>query len=119
MSRPKKEDREFRDYLMDILESVADIQNFTSDITYKELEKDKKTLYAVIRCFEVLGEAVKKIPQDIRKKHSDVPWEEMAGMRDKLIHEYFGVDVETLWDTIEEDLPSLKDIVSKIVDNLR
>lgn len=119
MSKRKKEDRESRDYLNDILEAIGDIRNFTRDITYKDLEKDKKTLYAVIRCLEVLGEAVKKVPAHIRKEYPAIAWREIAGMRDKLIHEYFGVDVETLWDTIQEDLSPLKDIVSKIIENLR
>lgn len=118
MSKKKREDRELRDYLDDILGSISDIQDFTRDMTYKDLENDKKTFYAVIRCLEVLGEAVKKIPKDIRKQYAGVPWEEMAGMRDKLIHEYFGVDADTLWDTIQEDLSPLKDVVSKIIDNL-
>ncbi len=118
MSRRKKEDREFRDYLKDILGSISDIQNFTRDITQKELEKDKKTLYAVIRCLEVLGEAVKKVPKDIAKEYPHVPWKEIAGMRDKLIHEYFGVDIETLWDTIQEDITPFKDAVTKIIRDL-
>mgnify|MGYP001588903647 FL=1 len=91
-----KEDRELRDYLNDILEMIGNIRNFTEGISYEELEGDKKTLYAVIRCLEVLGEAVKKIPSYIREEHPEIPWQEIAGMRDKLIHEYFGVDIETV-----------------------
>ncbi len=72
------------------------------------LESDKKTLYAVIRCLEVLGEAAKKIPNCIREEYPEIPWQEIAGMRDRLIHEYFGVDIETIWDTIQEDLSPLK-----------
>ena len=119
MYSPGKEDRESLDYLNDIMESIADIRHFTRDKTQKGLAKDKKTLYAVIRCFEILGEAVKKVPKDIKKKYPQVPWEEIAGMRDKLIHEYFGVDVDTLWDTIHEDLSPFEDIISKIVNDLR
>ena len=89
------------------------------DIFLDEFENDKKTLYAVIRCLEVIGEAVKKIPIDIRKQYSDIPWQEISGMRDKLIHEYFGVDIETIWDTIHEDLPLLKVTIHNITNDLK
>jgi uncharacterized protein with HEPN domain len=73
-------------------------------MSYEELTEDKKTLYAVIRCLEVLGEAVRNIPPSVRKEYPDFAWQEVAGMRDKLIHEYFGVDTEIIWDTISEDI---------------
>ncbi|MBU0701170.1 DUF86 domain-containing protein [bacterium] len=111
----KKEDRDIRDYLNDILEMIEDIKNFTEGISYEGLERDKKTLYAAIRCLEVLGEAVKKIPNSIREEYPEIPWQEIAGMRDRLIHEYFGVDMETIWDTIQEDLSPLKETITKII----
>ena len=86
----KGEERSIRDYLNDILEMIEDIWNFTKNMSYEDLERDKKTLYAVIRCLEVLGEAVKKIPKYIREEYPEIPWQEIAGIRDKLIHEYFG-----------------------------
>lgn len=70
----------------------------------------------MIRCLEVLGEAVKKFPVNIRKEYPAIPWQEIAGMRDKLIHEYFGVDVETIWDTIQEDLAPLNDAIAKVLE---
>jgi len=115
----KREDRDIKDYLNDILEVIEDIKNFTEGISYEELENDKKTLYAVIRCLEVLGEAVKKIPNVIKEKYPEIPWQEIAGMRDKLIHEYFGIDIEIVWDTIKADLPLLKEIVTKIINDLQ
>jgi uncharacterized protein with HEPN domain len=115
----KKEDRDIRDYLNDILEMIEDIRNFTEGISYEGLGSDKKTLYAVIRCLEVLGEAVKKIPNCIREEYPEMPWQEIAGMRDRLIHEYFGVDMETIWDTIQEDLSPLKETVTKIINDLQ
>lgn len=113
-----KDDRDLRDYLHDILDMLEDIRIFTQGMSYEDLESDKKTIYAVIRCLEVIGEAVKKIPENIREEYTKIPWQEIAGMRDKLIHEYFGVDVETIWDTIQEDLSSLKDAVKKIINDL-
>ena len=97
MSKGKK-DRDLRDYLNDILEMIGDILSFTKDMSSEDLHSDKKTLYAVIRCLEVIGEAVKRIPQSIKENYVEIPWQEIAGMRDKLIHEYFGVDIEMIWD---------------------
>lgn len=113
-----KEERSIRDYLNDILEMVENIWNFTKNMSYEDLERDKKTLYAVIRCLEVLGEAVKKIPKYIKEEYPEIPWQEIAGIRDKLIHEYFGVDIEIVWDTIDEDLSPLKVAVTKIINDL-
>ncbi|RKZ33910.1 DUF86 domain-containing protein [bacterium] len=113
-----KEERNIRDYLNDILEMIEDVWNFTNNMSYEDLESDKKTLYAVIRCLEVLGEAVKKIPKDIREEYPEISWQEIAGIRDKLIHEYFGVDIEIVWDTIHEDLYPLKAAIIKIINDL-
>ncbi len=111
-------DREFSDYLNDILEAIDDIQSFTEHMSFKGLESDKKTLYAVIRCLEILGEAVKKIPKNIKEKYPNIPWKDMAGMRDVLIHDYFGVDVETVWLTVNEKIPHIKPIVEKMLKEL-
>jgi uncharacterized protein with HEPN domain len=111
----KKEGRDIRDYLDDILEMIRDIDNFTKDVVFEDFVSDKKTLYAVIRCLEFIGEAVKNIPESIRDKNPKIPWQEIAGMRNKLIHEYFGIDTETLWDTIKEDLSPLKETIAKII----
>lgn len=110
--------REFRDYLNDIIEVIDDIQNFTENISFKDLESDKKTLYAVIRCLEILGEAVKKIPKNVKERCPDIPWKDMAGMRDVLIHDYFGVDIETIWLTVNEKIPHIKPIVEKMLKEL-
>ena len=87
-------------------------------IGFEDLETDKKTQYAVIRCLEVIGEAAKKIPDKSREKHPGIPWQEISGMRDKLIHDYFGVDLNTVWDTIQEDLSPLKKAVENLLHDL-
>jgi uncharacterized protein with HEPN domain len=117
MSEEKK-DRDIKDYLNDILEKIADIGAFTEGMGYEDLETDKKTQYAVIRCLEVIGEAAKKIPDKSREMHPGIPWQEISGMRDKLIHEYFGVDLNTVWDTIQEDLSPLKEAVENLLHDL-
>ena len=110
--------RDPRVYLDDILEAIQRIEQYSSYPDYSAFEKDKKTIDAVIRNFEVIGEASKKIPLAIRRKYPDIPWAEMAGMRDKLIHEYFGVNAQILWKTIKDDLPQIKPLIKKISQEL-
>jgi len=93
------------DYLQDILDSIEKIRKFIQDFNYTEFEKDDKTLYAVIRAIEIIGEAIKKIPNKIRNSYPNVPWREMAGMRDKLIHDYLGLNTEVVWETATNDIP--------------
>jgi uncharacterized protein with HEPN domain len=96
------------DYLDDILAAIADVAEFTGDMSYETFAADKKTVNAVIRSLEVLGEAAKHIPTSFRRKHPDIPWSKMAGMRDVLIHDYMGVDLKTVWKVAQERLPELK-----------
>ena len=100
------------------MEKIADIGAFIEGMGYEDLETDKKTQYAVIRCLEVIGEAAKKIPIKSREKHPGIPWQEISAMRDKLIHEYFGVDLNTVWDTIQEDLSPFKEAVENLLHDL-
>jgi uncharacterized protein with HEPN domain len=111
--------REYNDYLNDIFEAVLSIEEFVKGMTFEEFEKDKKTFFAVIRAFEVLGEAAKKIPQRVRQANPAIPWREMAGMRDKLIHEYFAVDARVLSKTIHTDIPRIKQTMRAALPNLQ
>ncbi|RPJ04298.1 MAG: DUF86 domain-containing protein [Deltaproteobacteria bacterium] len=107
--------RDVRDYLSDILEAIANIREFTKEIDRSKFLADKKTNLAVIRCLEIVGEAAKKIPAEVRSQNPDLPWAEVAGMRDKLIHDYFGVDLEIVWTTVEDDLEPLEKTVAEIL----
>jgi uncharacterized protein with HEPN domain len=106
--------RRIEDYLNDILESIADIKSFTSGMSFEVFETDRKTSQAVLRSLEVIGEAVKKLPSEIKTNYPQIPWKEIAGMRDKLIHEYFGVDLEIVWSSIGDDLQPLEDSIREI-----
>ena len=95
-------------YLEDIVSAINKIGKYTKRLSFNRLKKDGKTIDAVIRNLEIIGEASKHLPREIKEKYSNIPWKEIVGMRNKVIHEYFGVDVDILWDTINEDIPALK-----------
>jgi uncharacterized protein with HEPN domain len=97
--------REYRLFLIDILKAAEDIQIFTMDMSFKEFILDDKTISAVLYKFAIMGEATKMLPDQVRAKNPDIPWRSIAGLRDKVIHGYIGVDYELLWETIELKLP--------------
>lgn len=95
-------------YLQDILTSINNIEEYVKEMTFETFIRDNKTMHAVVRNFEIIGEAAKNMPPELITKYPDVPWKEMVSMRNKVLHGYFGVDTEILWKTIQEDIPSLK-----------
>ncbi len=102
-------------YLEDILGATRKIQEFTKGFSLSRFSRDQKTLDAVVRNLEVIGEAVKKIPPSIRSRHPEVDWRRIAGLRDILVHEYFGIDVEIIWDVVKHKVPALRAQVSRIL----
>ncbi|MBI3077831.1 MAG: DUF86 domain-containing protein [Deltaproteobacteria bacterium] len=107
--------RDHRLYLEATLEAIGKIRRYTGDLTLKTFAQDEKTLDAVVWNLEVIGEAMKIIPEEIRLAHPDVDWKKMAGLRDILIHEYFGVDVEIIWDIVQNKLPVLDGQLRRIL----
>jgi len=104
----------YSDYIEDIIKSAELIIDFTKDVDFASFSKDLKTRYAVIRCFEVMGEAAKRIPDEIRNKYPAIPWKIISAMRDRLIHGYDVVDDSVLWKTVVLDLPELLQNLKKI-----
>ncbi len=109
------ERREYRDFLVDILNAVNDIETFIKELTFETFINNREKIYATIYCLQVIGEAVKNLPEEIREDYPDIPWRKVAGMRDRLIHGYFTVDFYKVWETIKRDLPPLKKIISEIL----
>ena len=111
----KKGDRSYRMYLDDILISINRIAEYIENYTFIDFKRDYKTVVAVIRNFEIIGEASKNLPDELKEKYSDVPWEEMYLLRNKVSHEYFGVDYEIIWDVATNYLPENKSQIVEIL----
>lgn len=107
--------REIGDYIQDIVDAISKALRFVEEMSYDDFVKDDKTIFAVVRALEIIGEAVKNIPHEFRKKYPEVPWRDMAGMRDKLIHEYHGVRLDVVWETVKKEFLPLKPIFGTIL----
>jgi uncharacterized protein with HEPN domain len=111
--------REITDFVEDVVNAMNKAEKFVEGMSYEEFAQDEKTVFAVIRAVEVIGEAVKNIPGDVRKDYPEIPWRGMAGMRNKVIHEYFGVDLKVVWETIKERIPEVKPSFEKMLKDLQ
>jgi len=110
--------RDIKLYVRDILEAIKAIEKFVEGMDFESFKEDDKTSSAVIRKFEIIGEATKNIPQSIKEKYPHIPWKEMAGFRDRLIHFYFGIKYDIVWDTIKLRLPELRNNIEKVLKDL-
>lgn len=110
--------RDYSLFLKDILQAITDIENFVSDMDFHAFYSDRKTRSAVAHQIEIIGEATKNVPKSIRDRYKELPWQDMAKMRDKISHFYFGINYEIVWKVVKERLPEIKSAVEKILKDL-
>ncbi len=108
--------RDVTQYLRDMVEAADAAARFVAGMDFDAFAADKKTVYAVVRALEIIGEAAKNIPRSLRAQHATVPWRDITGMRDKLTHEYFGVNPRRVFDTVRFDLPPLRKAVESMLE---
>jgi len=107
--------REYEDYLRDMVENAEKAISFVVGLDYDGFCKDDKAMYTVIRAFEIIGEAARQIPDDVRQANPEIQWREIAAMRNKLTHEYFGVNTKVVWRSLREDLPKIIPALRKML----
>lgn len=112
-------ERSLSEFLQDILDTIADIETFTANVEFEAFQGNREKVLAVVKSIEILGEAVKKIPDDIRNQYPEIPWKAIAGMRDVLVHEYWGIDINVVWATVQEGLPPLKAVIIEAAGKLQ
>ncbi|MDH4129481.1 MAG: DUF86 domain-containing protein [Spirochaetota bacterium] len=106
------------DYVEDILIAISNAIKFIENITIDEFKKDDKTIYAVEKALEIIGEASKKIPNEIKKRYPELPWRKLSKIRNKFTHEYFGLDLDIVWKIINDELPSIKPSFAQLLNEL-
>ena len=112
-------ERPLSEVLQDILDAIADLEMFTAEVDFEAFRHNREKVLAVVKAIEILGEAVKKIPEDIRSHYPQIPWKAIAGMRDVLVHEYWGIDLNVVWATVQEGIPPLKITILEMQKNFQ
>ena len=111
--------RKDKAYLQDILDAISDIEKFAEGVSKDEFYENREKQYAVLRALEIVGEATKNLSKEVRGKYRRIPWMDIAGMRDKLIHFYFGVKLDLVWQTVRGKLPELKVQIQEILEEMK
>jgi uncharacterized protein with HEPN domain len=110
--------RVYTDYLQDIVDYAEKAMRFVRGVSFDDFGDNEEKVFAVVKALEVIGEAARHLPKSLRDKYPAVPWKQVTGMRDKMTHEYFSVDLEVVWRTVHEDLPPLRDTAKKMLEDL-
>jgi uncharacterized protein with HEPN domain len=108
---------EFLDYIEDILDAMGKAEILLEGVDYEQFESDFRINYAVVRALEIVDEATKRLPDDLCRKYSEIPWKGMAGMRDRIIHAYDTVDMEIVWEVVKKDIPTIKPKIQRIMED--
>jgi uncharacterized protein with HEPN domain len=106
------------DYLLDILDNVEKAQRFVEGVTQEDFEANDEKVYAVVHALQTIGEAARHVPKSLRQHYAAIDWDDVVGMRDIVIHEYFGVDLDIIWRTVQKDLVPLETLVKKMLSDL-
>jgi uncharacterized protein with HEPN domain len=110
--------REYGDYLHDMLEAARKAERFVAGVDFEGFASNDEKVLAVIQTLQIIGEAARRIPKSVRTRYPTIPWREVIGMRDKLVHDYFGVNLKRVWQTVQDDLPSLRATVEQMLADL-
>lgn len=111
-------DREILLLLEDMMDAAQKILSYTSGMNFDDFTNDDKTIDAVVRNFEIIGEASNRVPDNFKSDHPEIEWRRMTGLRNRIIHEYFGINYETVWKIKEENIPELVELIQQAIDNL-
>lgn len=110
-------ERDYTDFIQDIIDAINSINNFVADMSFEDFAKDDKTVSAVTRKFEIIGEAANRVPKSIQEKYKNIPWSYMIGMRNKIIHDYDGINLMIIFDSANDDLKDLLPRLKEIIKN--
>ncbi len=110
--------RDISEFLQDMLDAISEIESFTAGVDFLTFQANREKVLAVVKLLEILGEAVKKIPGNVRNQYPQIAWQAIAGMRDILVHEYWSIDTDVVWASVKEDIPELKAVVVDMLNKL-